>query len=556
MVIQDLRLSQDFKFFCDWSWADPFTNQKLLITEQHLKLVETLMSNSHTACTAYRWFGKSSIITFKYALWRATQHKKTIVIFSATEDLAADKLKIIKTSIETDPNLAKYNAKGIFTWKDNEIRLTDKSKVSVDDNWQKIYPVISRIRALWFDSKIRWHHYDIVLLDDIITEENTLNKDWSPNPDKIKATKFQFKTKVVPILNPGGNFIFVWTPQHWVQGKPDQSDLLYERMNKKTVKSFFLPAFNEQWQPNCPELHSLEFLTSQKSLLDEEAWNKEYMLNPVKKWDRKITQEIINKSIYPSYSYLSEYVPRPKEVMILGTDYAVLDDENKAQATNSAYFALVPIAYNVETQKRSIKDIYYKRWLWFLEQLNLTWRFIQQYNINVVAMETHWGMRYFFQELQHMIKGNVELLDASNYKSKFDRYIWLPSLLHVFEKWLYELAFQTEADKEATNFLAYELVNMSTATHVDVADAILRAETVITKNYKSYYHDPNFSLRHINKDKKKTKLTKHELAKMSTWWAPTQRELDKALEKKEHEHALQSLTSKSMNVSFDIRDLI
>ena len=555
MVIQDIRLSQDFKYFCDWSWPDPFTNTNLLITKQHLELVEMLMSNAHTACTAYRWFGKSSIITFKYALWRATQHKKTILIFSATEDLAADKLKIIKTSIETDKNLSKYCGKGIFTWKDNEIRLTDKSKAKIDENWQKVYPIISRIKAMWFDSKVRWSHYDIILLDDIITEENTLNKDWSPNIDKIKATKFAFKTKVIPILNPGGNFVFVGTPQHWVQDKPAESDLLYEWMHKKSVNAFFLPALNEQSEPTCPDLHSKEFLLSQKSLLDDEAWNKEYMLNPVKKGDRKITQEIVNKSIYPSYSYVSEYIPRPNEVMILGTDYAVLDDPSVAQAKKSAYFALVPIAYNTETQQRSVKDIYYTRWLWFLEQLRLTWKFIQEFNINIVAMETHGWMRYFFQELKNMISGNVDIVDSSNNKNKFDRYLWLPSLLHVFEKAQYELAFSTAADQEATNFLTYELINMQTANHVDVSDAILRVEAVIRKTYKQYEHDPNFSLRHINKWKKPT-LSKHELAKMSTRGKPTQKEIDKVIEKKEHEEALRNIWSKSMNVSFDMRDLI
>jgi hypothetical protein len=68
-------------------------------------------------------------VSLKYASWRATQHGKTVCIFSASEDLAIDKLRLLKIAFETDPHLNRYCAKGIFTWKDDEIWITDKDKV-------------------------------------------------------------------------------------------------------------------------------------------------------------------------------------------------------------------------------------------------------------------------------------------------------------------------------------------------------------------------------------------------------------------------------------------
>ena len=96
--IEELRLATDFKYYCKWSGVDPIHWKDYILTPQHIKLIEWLMSGWDMVSVAYRWFGKSSLITNKYASWRATQHQKTISIFSATEDLACDKLRILKSS--------------------------------------------------------------------------------------------------------------------------------------------------------------------------------------------------------------------------------------------------------------------------------------------------------------------------------------------------------------------------------------------------------------------------------------------------------------------------
>ncbi len=52
--LDQLRLDTDFKYFCDWSGPDPFTDSKLIITPQHLKLVTLLMTGKDTTTVAYR----------------------------------------------------------------------------------------------------------------------------------------------------------------------------------------------------------------------------------------------------------------------------------------------------------------------------------------------------------------------------------------------------------------------------------------------------------------------------------------------------------------------
>gem|GEM_PF-4825755 len=48
--------------------------------------------------------------------------------------MAIDKLRQIKAAFESDPNLHNYCAKGILTWTDKEIWLTDKQLVRKDES--------------------------------------------------------------------------------------------------------------------------------------------------------------------------------------------------------------------------------------------------------------------------------------------------------------------------------------------------------------------------------------------------------------------------------------
>ena len=112
-------------------------------------------------------------------------------------------------------------------------------------------------------------------------------------------------------------------------------------------------------------------------------------------------------------------------------------------------------------------------------------------------------------ELQKILPPHVTIVDATNHGSKFDTYKGLPSLQYVFQQQLIELPNATQEDKEKNQFLIHELKFMQTANHVDVLDAILRADTVIRTHYYSLTIDPNFSVRSINKDK--LKLSESEM---------------------------------------------
>lgn len=509
------------------------------------------MHGKDVVVVVYRWRGKSTIITQKYSIRRATQHAKSVWVFSATEDLAIDKLRQIKAAFESDANLNRYCAKGIHTWTDKEIRLTDKSMVRKDELWNYIYPVISRIKAVWFDSRSRGLHFDIIVCDDIVIEENSLTPDGAPDPVKIAQTKKLFNEKVIPMKNPGWAIILIGTPQVWNAGDVANSDLLYDRTNKRGKLSYLLPALTEQEEPTCPELHSKEYLAEQRETMNEKSWLKEYMLTPIVTWESAVDDESIAKCLDDNDTYRDEYIPKRDEIMILGTDFSVIDNKFEAEKKQSAYFALVPICYNLVENKRVIKQIKYERGISFSDQLALTNKFIQRYGVTVVAMELHWGMRYFMSELQKILPPHVAIVDATNHGSKFDTYQGLPSLQYLFQKQLISLPNREKEDKEKNGFLIHELKYMKTATHLDVLDAILRADTVIRTHYYIGNIDPNFSIRKISRDK--AKLSELDMDALSVFWKPDKEKVKQALAEKQKDLIYQNMLDQQNKITFKKR---
>ena len=542
--IEQLRLSTDFKYFSKWSWLDPIYQTELILTKEHIQLITLLMKWLDTIVVAYRWFGKSTVVTYKYAMWRAMMHSKTIIIFSATEDLAIDKLKKLKSWFETIDNLNNYCGRGIHTWKDNEIWLTDKSKKRITSDGKEIYPIISVIKAVGFDSKMRWLHADIIVADDIVVEENTLSNDGSPDPDKIEAVKRNFNQKVVPLRNPWWAIINVGTPQYWDQQKPGESDLLFDWMyNKKHIQKFLLPALNEYDEPTCPELHDKQFLALQRDTVWDEDWDKEYMLNPKTKSKINIDDEVLSRCLKETESYVDEYIPKADEIVILGTDFSVIDNKLEAEKKRSAYFALVPLLYNIKTGKRKPLNLYYERWIWFTDQLNKVVHYLQLYWCRVLALEISGWMRYFQSELAKLIPAHVGIVDTTNYAGKFDTFKWLPSMEYLFTKAIIDLPNRTEEDKEKNKFFLHEVKYMQTANHVDVLDAMLRADTVIRDQYVTIWHDENFSVRK-NEASNNTRYNVSDLDKdiLTTFGPPTDRQLkDYARERSEEIDMYQSL---------------
>lgn len=124
----------------------------------------------------------------------------------------------------------------------------------------------------------------------------------------------------------------------------------------------------------------------------------------------------------------------------------------------------------------------------------------------------------------------------------------MPSLQYVFQQQLIELPNATPEDKEKNQFLIHELKFMQTANHVDVLDAILRADTIIRTHYYSLTIDPNFSVRRINKDK--VTLSEVEKDALRVFSEPDKEKVKQALEAKQKDLMYQNMLNQQNKITF------
>lgn len=102
-------MKYDFEYYVSQKLIIPNQpdSQKYIITPNHKKAIQMAQDNDFSVLQGYRGFGKSELISFCWLLWRADMWNESAVILSANEELAIQKLDLIRTSIEFEnPDLA------------------------------------------------------------------------------------------------------------------------------------------------------------------------------------------------------------------------------------------------------------------------------------------------------------------------------------------------------------------------------------------------------------------------------------------------------------------
>ena len=101
---------------------------------------------------------------------------ESAVILSANEELAIQKLDLIRTSIEFEnPDLANLSGKGVagITWNRGEIWLVDRNNSTINDVGEQVYRIKAKIYSKGIFANYRGLHVHNVVGDDIVVEENS-----------------------------------------------------------------------------------------------------------------------------------------------------------------------------------------------------------------------------------------------------------------------------------------------------------------------------------------------------------------------------------------------
>ncbi len=185
------ELEEDFEKFILFSFDDDLTGR---IPQFHVDIYNLLVNEKRLCLAAPRGFAKSMICSVFYPAWLATYKKaKDICIISASENLAIELLRKIRTCIESNPAyIDLYGDMRSSKWTENQLILSNGVT----------------IRAKGAGGQIRGFRPDVLVLDDIETDESVESEE-----QRKKLKNWLFKACLNTLL-PDGQFILVGTLIH------------------------------------------------------------------------------------------------------------------------------------------------------------------------------------------------------------------------------------------------------------------------------------------------------------------------------------------------------
>lgn len=271
------RSKQDIKHFYEWLGYN-YGNH----IEQWMEMYEKRGdAQVHRVCIiAPRDHSKSTTLRVKlthkclFETWR--NKTMTIWLFSASKDMAANRLEEIKADLRNHPELSKQ----IDESKSNRFKLS-----FTNGAW---------IKATSVGSAIRGEHPACVAMDDILADIGDMNMD---------TIKNWFRKVITPMLSPGTSLYVVGTPM-------SMTDIYHtEMLTNESWKSDTWSAFpnwdeykadpeNVKLEALWPEHRSVEFLIEQKlAMNDELAFVQEYLCKVIDDEAQVFKRSLIRKNM-------------------------------------------------------------------------------------------------------------------------------------------------------------------------------------------------------------------------------------------------------------------
>lgn len=168
----------------------------------HREWLDFQLSHPRSLILGPRGFGKSSICTIAYALWKVVRDPDIrILVVSNTFEQSIAFLREIKGHIETDPVF-----RSLFgdlmgeKWTDSEIVLSTRKRIAKEGT----------VTALGVFGPLTGRHYDLIIVDDIVDFEN------SRTEGQRKKLWQWFFTTLMPMLEPEGQIHILGTRYHFL----------------------------------------------------------------------------------------------------------------------------------------------------------------------------------------------------------------------------------------------------------------------------------------------------------------------------------------------------
>jgi len=249
------------KLFRAWCYAYLGRYFKVKLGPLHDKWFK-LTERKRVGISAPRGFAKSHFWTFYYPLFVAlTQPGKNIVIVSASATLAESFLMKIKKELEFNSLLrGDFGDQVSQTWRNNLLHFNNGST----------------IEAIGAQGRIRGKRPDLIVIDDLENDINVMS-------EELRRKLVQWFTKaVINTLTVDGQLIIVGTKLHplsFLARLVAKDESVIHNYSKWHIEQF--NALDDFGESVWPQLYTTSWLKDKEAEIGIEAFQQEYMNNPI-----------------------------------------------------------------------------------------------------------------------------------------------------------------------------------------------------------------------------------------------------------------------------------
>jgi hypothetical protein len=244
------------------------------VKPHHLKILRHQAKHRAGQILVWRGAGKSTMATVTMCIFQCIlDRNRRILLASKTRENAKGFLKEIKGHFETNEKLREIfgDFVGTSTWSDEAIEVRGRTKPAKE-------PTINTVGV---DGAVASKHYDIIIADDLVDEENSRTK-----YQRDKMSNWYYKV-LLPTLNPpeqGDR----WVGCLWVVGTRYHYEDHYGRLLKRQPdgtggemvgdKTLVIPIVREDGTPEWPERFPDEVIETYRAggII---RFNSQYMCN-------------------------------------------------------------------------------------------------------------------------------------------------------------------------------------------------------------------------------------------------------------------------------------
>lgn len=277
------------------------------LTDFHNEWLNFTIARDRSLILAPRGHGKTTILTIGYTLWRILSDPNSRVLIVCNTQAQADSfLREIKQHLELNPFVTTlFGTQRGPKWTDRDIVVKRSNRFGKE----------STVSAMGVETAIISRHFDLVILDDVVDEENART---AIQRDRLRTWYY---TTLAPTLEPHGELHIMGTRYH----SRDLYGYLIEGPFNRNFTRY--RALDENDKPLWPEKFSREFLSRARDEAGPIIFNAQYQ-NDV---------ELMRGNIFRQ-EWIKRYYRAPDTMKIaIGVDLAI------GQKEVNDYFAIVVV---------------------------------------------------------------------------------------------------------------------------------------------------------------------------------------------------------------------